>query len=426
MTMMSSQFGLDDMEALLWGPSSLMADPMGSLRHQDEVTSIEGGASPLSSSSSSSPLLLLSPPPTPPSLLLQEEKAEADLLSFPWLSADQLGHTHHIGADDEKDAFSGMDWMAKRVDLSEFDLDSLIGSCSPDGSHSSPEDLITSFECPMELDLLPLPTFPTPTDLPTATDPLLPSNVSQPQEDPQEVFHSPPPCVPDAQEELEIKSEPQSPAPSPPPSPTFTLELGSEVYVSASVSKKPLHLEVPQPVPSIVLSLSPTRIVVLLAPKQEVGVTTTTITIPEILSDSDSSLSSSGQLNQPSIATTQSRFQNESKPYPTTPKSRPQHPDQPSTTTSSGKMKPSTGGPPKEKKFKKMAQNKTAAMRYRQKKKTEQEALSVECDELEQRNHKLAEKADSIANEIQYLKDLMEEVRQAKSKKGFVTSNCIV
>lgn len=100
--MMRSQFGLDDMEALLWGPSSLMADPMGSLRHQDEVTSIEGGASPLSSSSSSSPLLLLSPPPTPPSLLLQEEKAEADLLSFPWLSADQLGHTHHIGADDEK------------------------------------------------------------------------------------------------------------------------------------------------------------------------------------------------------------------------------------------------------------------------------------------------------------------------------------
>ncbi|XP_064844716.1 activating transcription factor 4b isoform X2 [Oncorhynchus masou masou] len=425
MTMMSSQFGLDDMEALLWGPSSLMADPMGSLRHQDEVTSIEGGASLLSSSSSSS-LLLLSPPPTPPSLLLQEEKAEADLLSFPWLSADQLGHTHHIGADDGKDAFSGMDWMAERVDLSEFDLDSLIGSCSPDGSPSSPEDLITSFECPMELDLLPLPTLPTPTDLPTTTDPLLPPTMSQLQEDPQEGFHSPPPCVPDAQEELEIKSEPQSPAPSPPPSPTFTLELGSEVYVSASISEKPLHLEVPQPVPSIVLSLSPTRIVVLLAPKREVGVTTTTITIPEILSDSDSSFSSSGQLNQPSIDTTQSRFQNESKPYPTTPKSRPQHPDQPSTTTSSGKMKSSTGGPPKEKKLKKMAQNKTAATRYRQKKKTEQEALSAECDDLEQRNHKLAEKADSIANEIQYLKDLMEEVRQAKSKKGLVTSNCTV
>ncbi|CDQ62813.1 unnamed protein product [Oncorhynchus mykiss] len=358
MTMMSSQFGLDDMEALLWGPSSLMADPMGSLRHQDEVASIEGGASPLSSSSSSP--LLLSPPPTPPSLLLQEEKAEADLLSFPWLSADQLGHTHHIGADDGKeDAFSGMDWMAERVDLSEFDLDSLIGSCSPDGSPSSPEDLITSFECPMELDLLPLPTLPTPTDLPTTTDPLLPPTMLQPQEDPQEGFHSPPPC-------------PQSPAPSPPPSPTFTLELGSEV---------------PQPVPSIVLSLSPTRIVVLLAPKREVG------------------------LNQPSIATTQSRFQNESKPYPTTP---------------NGKMKSSTGGPPKEKKLKKMAQNKTAATRYRQKKKTEQEALSAECDDLEQRNHKLAEKADSIANEIQYLKDLMEEVRQAKSKKGLVTSNCTV
>ncbi|CDQ73282.1 unnamed protein product [Oncorhynchus mykiss] len=344
MTMMSSQFGLDDMEALLWGPSSLMADPMGSLLHHDEITLIEG-ASPLSSSS---PILLLSPPPSPPSLLLQEEKAEVDLLHFPWLSADELGHTHHIAADNGKeDAFSGMDWMAKRVDLSEFDLDSLI--CSP----SSPEDLITSFECPMELDSLPLPTLPTPTDLPTTTDPLFPPT-----------------------EELEIKSEPQSPAPSLLPSPTFTLELGSEVDASASS------------VPSIVLSLSPTRIVVLLAPKHEVG------------------------LNWPSIATTRSRFQNRRKPYPTTPNSRPQHPDQPSRTTTS------TGGPPKEKKLKKMVQNKTAATRYRQKKKTKQEALSAECDKLEQRNHKLAEKADSIANGIQYLKDLMEEVRQAKSKKG--------
>uniref|UniRef100_A0A4W5M027 Activating transcription factor 4 n=1 Tax=Hucho hucho TaxID=62062 RepID=A0A4W5M027_9TELE len=283
MTMMSSQFGLDDMEALLWGPSSLMADPMGSL----------GWASPLSSSS---PLLLLSPPPSLPSLLLQEEKGEADLLSFPWLSADEL------------DAFSGMDWMAKKVDLSEFDLDSHICSCSPDGSPCSPEDHI---------------------------------------------------------EELEIKSEPQYPAPSLPPSPTFTLELGSEVNASGSVSERLLPLKVPQPVPSIVLSLSPTRIV-LLAPKHEVGVTT--ITIPEILSsDSDSNLSSS---------------------------------DQPSPTTTS------TGGPPKEKKLKKMT------------KKTEQEALSAECDKLEQRNHKLAEKADSIANGIQYLKDLMEEVCQVKSKKG--------
>ncbi|XP_038836820.1 cyclic AMP-dependent transcription factor ATF-4-like isoform X1 [Salvelinus namaycush] len=410
MTMMSSQFGLDDMEALLRGPSSLMADPMGSLLYHDEVTLIEGGASPLSSSS---PILLLSPP-SPPSLLLQEEKAEAYLLSFPWLSADVLGHTHHIGADNGKeDAFSGMDWMAKKVDLSEFDLDSLICSCSPDGSPSSPEDLIPSFECPMELDSLPLPTLPTPTDLPTTTDPLLPPTVSQPQEDPQEEVHSPPPCVPDAQEELEIKSEPQSPAPSLLPSPTFTLKLGSEVDASASVSEKLLHLEVPQPVPSIVLSLSPTRIVVLLAPKHEVGVTTPTVTIPEILSsDSDGSLSSSGQLNWPSIATTQSRFQNRRNPYPTTPKSRPQHPDQPSPTTTS------TGGPPKEKKLKKMAQNKTAATRYRQKKKTAQEDLSAECDKLEQRNHKLAEKADSIANGIQYLKDLMEEVRQATSKKG--------
>uniref|UniRef100_A0A4W5LW65 Cyclic AMP-dependent transcription factor ATF-4 n=1 Tax=Hucho hucho TaxID=62062 RepID=A0A4W5LW65_9TELE len=327
MTMMSSQFGLDDMEALLWGPSSLMADPMGSLLHHDEVASIEGVGV--------TPLVIFSTSPSIPSSL------SADLLSFPWLSADELGHTHHIGADDGKDAFSGMDWMAKKVDLSEFDLDSHICSCSPDGSPCSPEDHI---------------------------------------------------------EELEIKSEPQYPAPSLPPSPTFTLELGSEVNASGSVSERLLPLKVPQPVPSIVLSLSPTRIV-LLAPKHEVGVTT--ITIPEILSsDSDSNLSSSGQLNWLSIATTQSRFKNRRKPYPTTPKSRPQHPDQPSPTTTS------TGGPPKEKKLKKMT------------KKTEQEALSAECDKLEQRNHKLAEKADSIANGIQYLKDLMEEVCQSYENRS--------
>ncbi|CAB1341510.1 unnamed protein product [Coregonus sp. 'balchen'] len=420
MTMMSTQFGLDDMEALLCGPSSLMADPMGSLLHQDKVTSIEGGASSLSSSSSS-PLPFLSPPPSPPSLLLQEEKAEADLLSFPWLSADEQGHTHHIVAvDGKEDAFSGMDWMAERVDLSEFDLDSLIGSCSPDGSPSAPEDLIASFECPMELDSLPLPTL---TDLPTTTDPLLPLTVSEPQEDPQEEVHSPHPFVPDAQEKLEIKSEPQSPAPSL-PSPTFTLDLGSEVDVSANVSEKLRLLDVSQPVPSIVLPFFKTRIVLLLAPKQEVGVTTTTVTIPEIFSsDSDRSFSSSSQLNRPSMATAPSRSQTRSKLYPTTPKSRPQHPDHPSpTTTSSGKLKSSTGGPPKEK-LKKMAQNKTAATRYRQKKKNEQEVLSAECDELEQRNHKLVEKADSIANEIRYLKDLMEEVRHAKSRRASVTSN---
>ncbi|XP_010901454.2 activating transcription factor 4b [Esox lucius] len=415
MTMMSSQFGLEDMEALLWGPSSLMADPMAPLLHQNEVTSIEGGASPLSSSSSSSPLPLLSPPSSPPGLLLQEAKAEAD---FPWLAADELGPTCHIGDDGKEDAFSGMDWMAERVDLSGFDLDSLMGSCSTDGSPGSPEDIMDSLECPMELDSLPLPT---PIDFPTPADPLLPIPGSSSQHGPPDEACSPPPCVPDPQEELEIKSEPQSPAPSPPH--TFSLDLGSEVDVSEGVVENPLGLGVPQPVPKILLSLSPTRILLVLAPKKEIGLTTTAnASFPDVLSSNSDcnthTSTTSTRLQLPAITISRSRSQTRSEPYPVVPGCTPQHAEPSFPAKFSGKMRSSTGGPPKEKRLKKMEQNKTAATRYRQKKKTEQEALSAECDELEQRNHQLAEKADSLAKEIQYLKDLMEEVRQAKSKKA--------
>ena len=79
-------------------------------------------------------------------------------------------------------------------------------------------------------------------------------------------------------------------------------------------------------------------------------------------------------------------------------------------------------GTPKvvEKKLKKMEQNKTAATRYRQKKRVEQDLLKTECDELEKRNHELMEKAESISREIQYLKDLMEEVRKRRSKTDSV------
>lgn len=70
-----------------------------------------------------------------------------------------------------------------------------------------------------------------------------------------------------------------------------------------------------------------------------------------------------------------------------------------------------------DKKLKKMEQNKTAATRYRQKKRAEQEALTGECKELEKKNEALKEKADSLAKEIQYLKDLIEEVRKARGKK---------
>ncbi|KAL0587862.1 Cyclic AMP-dependent transcription factor ATF-4 [Plecturocebus cupreus] len=63
-----------------------------------------------------------------------------------------------------------------------------------------------------------------------------------------------------------------------------------------------------------------------------------------------------------------------------------------------------------DKKLKKMEQNKTAATRYRQKKRAEQEALTGECKELEKKNEALKDRADSLAKEIQYLKELIEEL----------------
>jgi cyclic AMP-dependent transcription factor ATF-4 len=70
-----------------------------------------------------------------------------------------------------------------------------------------------------------------------------------------------------------------------------------------------------------------------------------------------------------------------------------------------------------DKKLKKMEQNKTAAIRYLQKKRAEQEALTGECKELEKKNEALKEKADALAKEIQYLKDLLEEVLKERGKK---------
>lgn len=70
-----------------------------------------------------------------------------------------------------------------------------------------------------------------------------------------------------------------------------------------------------------------------------------------------------------------------------------------------------------DKKLKKMEQNKTAATRYRQKKRVEQEELNTERLQLEQRNQELKEKAQAISREIQYLQDLMEEVRRHHQNK---------
>lgn len=462
MTMTSSQFGLDDMEALLWGPSSPMADPMGSLLlhpEQEEqrpgggASASEGGASPDSSlsssltSSSSSPPPFYSPSPSPPTPLLHGDKAgpESDMLSFAWLAhPDQLGRSQ-AGMDDngKEAAFNDLDWMTERMDLSEFDLDTLIGPCSPhEDSPSSPEGLLDSLDCPMDLDCLPLPALAaaTPADLatPSALSPQTPSietpaclsvlstvdsvSLMDGQED-----SSPPLCVPEPQEELEIKSEPVSPAPSSslspspvhsPPSPTYTLDLGSEVDVSECEAKPVVATIVPQ-VPRIVLSLSTNRIVLVLAPKSETGIptatmTTTVTTAPEVV-----------RCSPPAPGPTRSH---RSRPYPD-PKSRlsPPSPSTPSVrvkcprgavTAAATREERVASRPVKEKKLKKMEQNKTAATRYRQKKRVEHEMLSVEYGELEKKNIGLTEKAESMAREIQYLKELMDEVRLTRIKKG--------
>ncbi|XP_076020647.1 activating transcription factor 4b [Genypterus blacodes] len=430
MMMTDSQFGLEDMEALLWGPSSPMADTMGSLLFQPDLEEEQGGgggtsfASPLTTSSlssSSSPPPFYSPPPSPPALLHRDKAGtELDLLSLPSLAhSGQLG-VQRVSA--KEDTFGDMEWMTERVDLTEFDLDSLIGSCSPaEESPSSEDDFLASLDCSVELDSLPIPSIATPSTSSTGVSPpALPPACSdhsllpavEPAYQGQEV-PSPPMCVPEPQEELEIKSEPVSPGPfSPsvdsPCSPAYTLDLGSEVDVS-ECEVKPVGPSVVPQVQRIVLSLSPTRIVLVLAPKDEVAVATATVTTatPEMVQMSPASPSRSYK----------------SRPYPD-PKCIAGPPSPNAASVRVDPLRAASGGgrgtlkAPKDRKLKKMAQNKTAATRYRQKKRAEQDALLSEFSVLERKNMALAEKAESMAREIEYLKELMEEVRTTRINKG--------
>lgn len=116
MMMTNSQFGLEDMEDLLWGPSSPMADAVDFLSvYPNQQGLQEGGtASPerdtppvsplnsLSPSSSSSPPPFYSPPPSPPAVLFHEDKVgtESDLLSLS--SLGHLGQLSQTALDDRK------------------------------------------------------------------------------------------------------------------------------------------------------------------------------------------------------------------------------------------------------------------------------------------------------------------------------------
>lgn len=430
MTMTSSLFGLEDMEALLWGPSSPMVDAMDPpFLHPDKDAQQEGGegslpgnTSPLASSvlsSSSSPPPFYSPPPSPPAVGLGGDKAgtESDLLPpLSWLEQPvQARSSQMISGDGKDDALGDLDWMAERVDLCDFDLDSLIGPCSPvEDPPGSPEDLLASLDCPMELDSFPLPTFSTPlhSTPPSASFAHVPSvsvlssgssviQVDEPETlaGGQEVPSSPL-LVPEPQEELEIKSEPASPGSSPtvvesPSSPAFTLDLGSEVDISESEVKPVVASAAPQ-IPKMVLSLSPTRIVLVLTPKNLVGFSPPASPPPK---------------------------PPRSRPYPepgheASPPSPSAASDEAKSARAAGATERSTLKAPKDKKHKKMEQNKTAATRYRQKKRAEQDALLVEHAQLERKNMELTEKVESMAREIEYLKELMEEVRQTRLKKG--------
>lgn len=295
-----------------------------------------------------------------------------------------------------EDAFSGMDWMTEKIDLSEFDLDSLVGSCDADEAPTSPESLTSSLEPHMELDPQPEPSpFRTITE---EVDVSLSEDLAFPSAAPKK---------------MEVKIEPPSPVPSPslPPSPIFTLDLGSEVDVSESEKTMPIDST---PVPKLILSFSPS-LVLLLSPEEKLPAICSMATVtPDDHSDSDSGISSvADSLQHEPCLSPLSQAVGSCRTEPYSPSSK--------SAVSIGKVKSAcmgTGTKVVEKKLKKMEQNKTAATRYRQKKRAEQEALVAECTELEMRNRELEERAESISKEIQYLKDLMEEVRNAKNRRS--------
>jgi hypothetical protein len=67
---------------------------------------------------------------------------------------------------------------------------------------------------------------------------------------------------------------------------------------------------------------------------------------------------------------------------------------------------------PEERRLKKKEQNKTAALRYRQKKREEKGVVLTEVEVLEQKNATLKERADELSKEINYLKGLLDEIQK--------------
>nr|XP_003221029.1 PREDICTED: cyclic AMP-dependent transcription factor ATF-4 [Anolis carolinensis] len=296
-----------------------------------------------------------------------------------WLAVDSLNNATD---NSQEDAFSGMDWMVENMDLKEFDFDVLLGIDDLE-STVSPDELMATLENTCDL--------------------LEPSIQEIPSEEttltPEQIIESPKP--PTSSDQTASLSPLLTLALSPEPHVTtadnpFSLELGSEIDVLEGDGKTEAHI-------IVVIPLN----VIPKCEKEE-----------EAHSDNDSGICMSPDSYfcspQQSPTTSVSSLSDEKSVAAVHIVSvRPTPYDHPEEKVAL-KMK---GEKRVDKKLKKMEQNKTAATRYRQKKRLEQKALSGECRELEQKNEVLREKADSLSKEIQYLKDLIEEVRKAKNKK---------
>ncbi|KAK5925834.1 hypothetical protein CgunFtcFv8_021458 [Champsocephalus gunnari] len=466
---------LEDVEALYLGPSFLTADPMGPLLDHEDEEALSPSCYLEGKAPASPPLSFASsPPPSHASLFLGTKASEDPLpwqlhaptgaehcsddafAGMDWMSEKidlgELDLESLIGSDDspeellasldphmDLDAFHSSLPLPLDPHLDAFhsslplpldphmDLDaSLPLPLDPhlDAFHSSlplPLDphldaFHSSLPLPLDPHLdafhssLPLPldafhsSLPLPLDphldafrssLPLPLDPHMDLDASLPLPlDPHlDTFHSslPLPLDPHLEKEVVLKSEP--------PSPAFTLDLGSEEDV-LDVLSSPVVL--PSPPPSghmLVENALPDQPIKTSPPSSDCesdsGIESFTDSPPRLLSSPPTP-------TLPSSSRT--------KPYSKKP--------EPSSSSSvSIKMK-SVSGAPKvvEKKLKKMEQNKTAATRYRQKKRVEQDLVSEECEELMKKNEALEERAEAISREIKYLTELMEEVRRRRTK----------
>ncbi|KAM5287756.1 cyclic AMP-dependent transcription factor ATF-4 [Ctenodactylus gundi] len=291
--------------------------------------------------------------------------------SSDWLAVDELVSASDPG---KEDAFSGTDWMLEKMDLKEFDFDALL---SVDDLETMPDELLATLDDTCDL-FAPLVQETNKEPFQTV-NPIghLPESFTKPDQVAPFTFLQPISLFPGI-----LSSTPDH---------SFSLELGSEVDIAEGERK---------PDSAAYMSLIPQCV------KEE-----------DAPSDNDSGVCMSPESypGSPQHSPSTSRGSpNRSLPSPGIPcgSARPKPYDPPAE-----KMVAKVKAEKLDKKLKKMEQNKTAATRYRQKKRAEQEALTGECKELEKKNEALKEKADSLSKEIQYLKDLIEEVHKARGKK---------